>query len=364
MACDSKKAMSKFKFLIVGPLPDYKNHLQFGGATVLMSNFISFLKKRNIKFGLAQTNRYSDVSRGCNNKKKSNIWFLISFFSQFLFYRTIIFNFSDSGVVRQYPVLAKISKLFGKTVVLHKFGGALDKCFAEISSSQKRKTIKALQHTDLIFFETKAAIKHLKDIAGNDIKVAWYPNVRQPSKLRKNPHAFNKKLVFLSHIISTKGVDDLIKVKSMLPEDYTIDLYGAIKEEKYRDFDWESYDITYHGEVDSSKVPEILVNSLLLLLTSHREGYPGIVIESLSVGLPVIVSNVGGLPEMITDGIEGRMIKPKDVTALYNAIMSVTSDIYEDMCNSAYDTFNRNFNSDIVNDRIITEIEALQLSQK
>lgn len=348
------------KLLIVGPLPDYKNHLQYGGATVLMANFINFLRRKEINFSFVQTNRFSNVLKGCNDKKRSSLWFVFSFLSKFLFYKTIMFNFSDSGVSSQYPILARISKFFGKTIILHKFGGSLDKCLANLPQSKKNKVLYALRNTDLIFFETKASIKHLKQIAGDKLNVFWYPNVREPSKLRKDPQDYNKKLVFLSHIIDSKGVGDLIKVKSILPPDYAIDLYGAIKEDKYRNFDWESHNVKYHGEIDSSKVQEVLAKSLLLLLlTSHREGYPGIVIEALSVGLPVIVSDVGGLPEMITDGSEGRIIKPKDVKALYDAIMSVTPEIYEKMCNSAYDTFNNNFNSEIVNQKILSEIEAL-----
>ncbi len=53
-----------------------------------------------------------------------------------------------------------------------------------------------------------------------------------------------------------------------------------------------------------------------IVITSHREGLPMVLLESLSVGMPAIVSNVGFLPKIIKDGFNGMVIPslaPEDI---------------------------------------------------
>jgi glycosyltransferase involved in cell wall biosynthesis len=57
-----------------------------------------------------------------------------------------------------------------------------------------------------------------------------------------------------------------------------------------------------------SDIPEILADLDILLSTSFSEGSPGIVKEAMAMGKPVIALNVGGVRELITDGVEGLLI--------------------------------------------------------
>ena len=52
-----------------------------------------------------------------------------------------------------------------------------------------------------------------------------------------------------------------------------------------------------------------------------REGIPRAVVESMFCGVPVIVSDVGGLPEIVRDGITGYVVPPKDSNTLKHAIL-------------------------------------------
>lgn len=64
----------------------------------------------------------------------------------------------------------------------------------------------------------------------------------------------------------------------------------------------------------------------LLLLPSFIDGRPVVVIESLALGVPVVASRVGALPELITDGVNGFICPPGDVSAFTAAIEKVVSD--------------------------------------
>jgi glycosyltransferase involved in cell wall biosynthesis len=66
--------------------------------------------------------------------------------------------------------------------------------------------------------------------------------------------------------------------------------------------------------------------SEFMISPSLWEGLGISTIESITLGKPVIASSVGGLPEVITDGINGRLVPPKDSKALATAICSFLRD--------------------------------------
>jgi glycosyltransferase involved in cell wall biosynthesis len=62
------------------------------------------------------------------------------------------------------------------------------------------------------------------------------------------------------------------------------------------------------------------------VLPSLHEGFPTIVGESLACGTPVIASDVGGVPELVTDGVSGRLVPPGDDRALAKALSEAIAD--------------------------------------
>jgi len=76
--------------------------------------------------------------------------------------------------------------------------------------------------------------------------------------------------------------------------------------------------VTFTGTRDD--VPELLVAADLFAMPSHTEGLGVAAIEALAAGLPVLASNVGGLPEIVEDGRCGRLLPVGDVAAWATAI--------------------------------------------
>ena len=58
----------------------------------------------------------------------------------------------------------------------------------------------------------------------------------------------------------------------------------------------------------------------LFILPSLIEGMPNVVLEAMSYGLPIVATRVGGVPELIDDGVSGRIVPPKNSDALSEAI--------------------------------------------
>lgn len=63
-----------------------------------------------------------------------------------------------------------------------------------------------------------------------------------------------------------------------------------------------------------------LVAADVFTLASRHEGLPISLLEALAAGLPSAVTAVGGVPDVITDGVEGRLVQPQDPAALAAAI--------------------------------------------
>lgn len=75
-----------------------------------------------------------------------------------------------------------------------------------------------------------------------------------------------------------------------------------------------------------SDIPDILQASDIGLLCSHEEGFSNAVLEGMAMSLPMIVTNVGGNPEAVVDGITGIVVPPREPEHLADAILRLMSD--------------------------------------
>jgi glycosyltransferase involved in cell wall biosynthesis len=77
---------------------------------------------------------------------------------------------------------------------------------------------------------------------------------------------------------------------------------------------------------DRLDVPDLLAQSQIFVLTTHYEGLPISILEAMRAGLPIIATNVNGIPEQVVDGITGLLVERQDIDGLAKAIVTLVND--------------------------------------
>lgn len=73
-------------------------------------------------------------------------------------------------------------------------------------------------------------------------------------------------------------------------------------------------------------VPRILRLVDLLVLTSDWEGLPNVILEALAAGVPAVATDVGGVGELLADGVTGYVVPRRDLSTLVNRVIGMLSD--------------------------------------
>jgi glycosyltransferase involved in cell wall biosynthesis len=85
--------------------------------------------------------------------------------------------------------------------------------------------------------------------------------------------------------------------------------------------------VRFHGRLDKEALQQLVRSSITSVVPSRwHENQPMTVLESFGAGVPVVATDLGGLPELVRDGVDGRLVKAEDRAGLAAAIDTVVSD--------------------------------------
>ncbi len=86
----------------------------------------------------------------------------------------------------------------------------------------------------------------------------------------------------------------------------------------------ESVEIEHHS--GNANAPGLMGPLDGLVLASDQEPFGTVLVEAMTVGTPVVATHVGGLPEVVTDGVSGRLIDPGQPELIADAVLEVLGD--------------------------------------
>jgi glycosyltransferase involved in cell wall biosynthesis len=134
---------------------------------------------------------------------------------------------------------------------------------------------------------------------------------------------------------SSKGIDVLINAfKAIKDEDIRLELYGPVSEGEPDSYLKEIIRlaeadprINLRGSVTQEQIDKVYENIDVLVVPSlWYENAPLTVLESLRFGTPVICSDVEGITELITDGLNGLVFKRNNSEALRSSMLRLINE--------------------------------------
>lgn len=325
-----------------------------GGAIVLSEQFLSSLNYYNIEYEFVDLNYR-------NNYGKLIAFFRINILIVWKAFksRKIILNYSNNGVLIYLFPLLFISIFNSKKLILRFFGTNF-KAFLDSQFKPVQSLIKfVVSRADLVFFEEKNQIKELQSLNKN---IQWFPNVRwSPNHLSNKigNDMFDGKFIFLGHIRKEKGVDLLLEAKLRLGDLFDLKMFGEKINYTCPPHLLPIFSKVYMGVLAQEEVIPELCKYDVLILPSYKEGYPGVIIEAFSVGLPVIASDLQGIQEMTEEHKASAILIPVDnIEELIKAILYFDKVNYPFHKQNALNAF-KQFDATIQMPRIFNLINSL-----
>jgi L-malate glycosyltransferase len=142
-----------------------------------------------------------------------------------------------------------------------------------------------------------------------------------------------KTILFVGRLCEAKGIRHLIEAFSEASQDQagvklTIVGDGPMRGELSAEIeqrgmkDW----IEIRGFIDYQDLPSVYSESDIFVLPSLSEGFPLTVVEAMASKVAVIATDVGGIPEILVDGVNGLLVKPGSSQGLSDAMKRLIMD--------------------------------------
>lgn len=320
-----KNRKNPLKILVMGYLPPPN-----GGVRVLFRQLIRGLETRpDIRVTvISMTGRRRGLAARSLGLFKAGLRFLIHVTRN----DVVTVHPTNTALVVLGPWICMGAKLFGKPVIFRKFGGGFHKTYERWPRWLRELVGRTVLRADLCLFETRDQCRYFSALCR---RVEWFPNSRPVRDTEETvgpgpPWRF----VYIGHMRRLKGVEAVFRLAPRLPEDFSFHLYGSMgfdipKNEIAR---WESESSArYLGELSPEAVLDVLRGYHCLLLPSSpvkggvTEGHPGVILEALSMGIPVIAGRIGGIGEVVDESC-GILVEPGNQEDLVRAARKLVGD--------------------------------------
>jgi len=195
---------------------------------------------------------------------------------------------------------------------------------------------KLLRHSAKVIAISSYTRSELQKITGLDSSVIPYGSSLLPVEINRSTKKASDKwrLLFVGRLIERKGLKYLFQA-ILLMRGYNVELHiaGSGKQATYlKDLAHElgiTERVIFEGKVPNSRLKELYRECDIFVLPSivdsrgETEGLGVVLLEALSYQMPVVASDVGGIPDIIKDGETGYLAKQKDPQSLADKIITV-----------------------------------------
>lgn len=186
--------------------------------------------------------------------------------------------------------------------------------------------IKSYKPKSLII-PSKALASYIVTMKSDEnIPLKVLPNCLDQAFSKTTPNFSNKKyFLFVGNLNKFKGVPILLQAIKSLPSEINFRIVGSgINEEEYNKFVIENNinNVEFLGKMNRSELIEEYKNCIAIIVPSICFEIFGMInIEAFACGKPVIASNIGGIPEIVKNNINGLLFEPGNVEQLKERIL-------------------------------------------
>lgn len=191
----------------------------------------------------------------------------------------------------------------------------------------------SLKNIKCFFALSEGEINYLKKISNSKIKFQtmgiednYFKKIDKKTARKKLKLPANKKiLLYIGRINEEKGMKYLLDSMSEL-KNVELKVIGYLQDLDYfKNYAKENNlsNVEFLGAVFGDKKMLYLSACDALILPSSKEGAPVVIMEAMSRNLPVVATNVGGIPLMVDDRENGIIIKPKSKLEIIKAVSEI-----------------------------------------
>ena len=319
---------SPLRVLLVGPLPP-----PTGGATVSFGRLVDDLRQRqDCRIEVVNISRPRHRNTFWNNLYLA-VRTLAAVSVKARDFDVVSFHANERGRSQFGPLIFILTRLLRRPLVMRAFGGAFDRTYLSFGWFRRCLLRTTFFKSEACLFETRRQTRFFSRYLKS--RSVWYPNCTRPpipdAAVRMRDRRSCEKLVFLSRVERAKGVETLLEAAPLFPSGVTVDLYGTL-EDGYTRSELEGRGagrLFYRGVLERERVQETLwrYDALVLPTCARTEGYPAVVLEAFTHGMPVVVSGLPTIREIVDDsvGILIALGDPADLAAAVARLISVTS---------------------------------------
>lgn len=306
-----------------------------GIATVVSGYKGSELEKQyNLKY----------IESYCDGNKLQKIFKAIGAYFSFL--KEMVINRPDlvhihssfgGSFYRKLPFVY-IANIFNIPIINHIHGSEIANFYINASEKKKKIVESCFDKCSYLVVLSEEWRKKLEVVKTETPKtvIENYSTIHKECLKKKNYQ--NKTILFLGFITELKGCFDIpdiaekviehnANVKFVLAGSGEIEkLQNIIEEKKISQY------FSFPGWVKQKEKENLLKDADIFFLPSHTEAMPMSILEAMGYGLPVITSNVGGIPQLVENGKNGYMTEPGDIDGFAQMILELIGNnelIYE-----------------------------------
>jgi glycosyltransferase involved in cell wall biosynthesis len=273
------------------------------------------------------------------------------------------------GLMRD-ALLATTSRALGSPVVIYLRGSG----YADLQATEGWLAMRILRYLVkgsslvVVLGESLVGMAHAVDPRA---KVAVVPNGCPPAVpveqrgMRDGDHPL---VVYIGRLARPKGLNQIVEatrsVAASVPElevvlrgeweppEYETEIRELVARSDLNDV------VRFDGPVSGGEKADLLARAWALLLPSHSEGHPWVILEAMSAGVPVVATDTGAIAETVQDGVAGFVIPVGDADMLASRTIALLTDgaLWEKISRCAVERHARHYTMEESHRRLADEL--------